>query len=84
LQLCEEKGLLDTVGEWPVFEKAFEEWDSKRAIFCEEEHGAAEQLLVKLTTGLNFVQGDYNILEEYHVLVSEGYGKARNDTGEDV
>lgn len=70
LQLSKEKGLFYTVSEWPVFQEAFKERNSERPVFCEEEHWAAQQLLVELTTGLNFVQGNYNILEEDHVLIS--------------
>lgn len=70
LQLSKEKSLLYTVSKWPVFQEAFKQRDRERSVFCEEEHWAAQQLLVELTTGLNFVQGDYNILEEDHVLIS--------------
>ena len=55
LQLGEEEGLLDAVGEWPVLEQALEKRDSEGTVLGEEEHGATEQLLVELAARLHLV-----------------------------
>jgi len=47
LQLCQEESFLDTVGEGPVPQKAFQESNCEASIFGEEQHGAPEQLLIE-------------------------------------
>ena len=47
LQLCQEESFLDTVGEGPVPQQAFQESNCEASIFGEEQHGATEQLLIE-------------------------------------
>jgi hypothetical protein len=47
LQLCQEKSFLDTVGKGPISQEAFQESNREASIFCEEQHGASEQLLIE-------------------------------------
>ena len=48
LQLSQEQGFLDAVGEWPVLKKAIEQMDGECSVLGQEEHRATEQLLVEL------------------------------------
>jgi hypothetical protein len=84
LKLSQEESLLDAVGERPVAQEAFEESDGEGAVFSQEQHGAAEELLVELGAGLHLVQGDDHILEEYHVLITERHCESTNNAGENV
>jgi hypothetical protein len=84
LQLRQEKGLLNAVGEGPVLEQTFEESYGKGSVLRQEKHGASKQLLVELGAGLDLVQGDNHIFEEDNVLVSQRHGKPTNDAREDV
>ena len=84
LELRQEERLLDTVGEWPVFEQTFEERDGERAVLRQEEHRASEQLLVELRARLHLVEGNDNVLEEDHVLVSQGDSETGDDTRENI
>ena len=84
LQLSQEKCLLNTVGEGPVLEKTFEERDGQRAVLGQEEHGAAEELLVELRAGLHLVKRNDNRLEEDNVLISKWDRETRYDTRQDI
>ena len=84
LQLRQEEGLLHAVGKWPVLKQTFKEGNGKGTVLSQEEHRAAEQLLVELTASLYFVQRNDNVLKEDNVLVTEGHGKSRDDTCLDV
>ena len=84
LQLCQEKSFLDTVGEGPVSQEAFQESNCEASIFGEEQHGASEQLLIERRASLHLMQRDNHILEEYHMLVTEGYGKTTDNGCQDV
>lgn len=84
LEFGQEESFFDTVGEGPVLEESLEERDSESAVFGEEEHGASQELLVERGACLNFVQGNNNILEENHMLVPKGNGKAGDNGCEDI
>ena len=92
LQLGEEEGLLEVVGEGPVLEDALEELpggleeygEGQGAVLAEEEHGAPQQLLKEEVAGLDFVEGDDDGLEELHVLFAERDCEAADDGGQDV
>lgn len=76
LKFSQEESLLNTVGEWPVFQKSFKERDCKNAVFSQEQHGTSEHLLVELRASLDLVQGNNDVPEEDNVLVSEGYSES--------
>jgi len=38
LEFGQEEGFLDTVSKWPIFQKSFQEWESKGSIFSKEQH----------------------------------------------
>ncbi len=84
LQFCQEERLLDAVGEWPVLEESFEQGDGQGSIFGQEEHGTSEQLFIELGTGLHLVEGNDNVLEEDHVLVSQRDRESTDDARQDV
>ena len=84
LQLGQEQRLLDAVGEWPELEQAFQKRNSQSSILGQEEHRASQELLVERRAGLHFVEWDDDILEEDHVLVTERYGEAADDTCQDI
>ena len=58
--------------------------DGKSSIFGEEKHGASEQLLVELGTRLHFMEGNDDVLEEGHMLISQGDCKSTDDTCKNV
>lgn len=64
LQLSKEKSFLNAVSKRPVLKKAFKKRNSKGTILCQEKHGASEQLLIELGTGLDLVQWDDDIFEK--------------------
>ena len=41
LEFSQEQCFLDTVGEWPVFQETFQQWDGKGSILGQEEHGTS-------------------------------------------
>ena len=84
LELGQEEGLLDAVGKWPILKKSFQQRDSQSSVFCQEQHGASEELLVELRASLHFVERDDNVLEENYMLISEGDSETTNDTGQDI
>jgi hypothetical protein len=84
LQLSEEECLLDAVGKWPVLKQSLQESNSQSSILGEEEHGASQQLFIESGASLHFVEGNYNVLEEDNVFVSERDSEPRNDAGQNV
>ena len=84
LELCQEQSLFDAVSERPVSQKSFEQRDCESAIFGQEQHGAAKELLVELGASLDLVEGDDHILEEYYVLVTERHCESTNNTCENI
>ena len=76
LKFSQEKGLLNTVGEWPVFEKSFKERDCENTVFSQEQHGTSEHLLVELGASLDLVQGNNDVSKEDDMLVSEGHSES--------
>jgi hypothetical protein len=84
LQFCQEQCFLDAVSEGPIFEQSFQESDGKSSVLGEEEHGASEELFIELGTCLHLMKRDDNVLEEDHVLISQGHCKATDDAGQDV
>jgi hypothetical protein len=55
LQLCKEECLLDAVSEGPVAEESLEQGDGQGTVLGEEEHAAAEELLVELGACLHLM-----------------------------
>lgn len=81
LQLCQKQSLFDAVGEWPELKQAIKQGNGEGSILCEEKHRASQELLVELRAGLHFVQRYNNVLEEYHMLVSQRYSESTDYTG---
>ena len=84
LQFGQKERFFYAVGEGPILEQAIKKWNGKRAILCQEEHGASQELLVELTARLHLMKWDDHILEENHVLVSQRHGEAADNGGEDI
>jgi len=80
LKLGQEQGLLDAVGERPVLEQSFEQWNGEGPILGQEKHGAPEQLLVELRACLDLVQRNDDILKKDYMLFPQGDSEATNDT----
>lgn len=79
LQFGQEQGLLDAVGEWPVLEETIQKGDSQSPILSQKEHRAPQELLVELGACLNLVEGNINVLELNHVLVSQRHREPTDD-----
>ena len=84
LQLGQEEGFLDAVGEWPVFEQALQERDGQGSVLGQEEHGASQELLVELRASLDLVQGDDDVLEKDDVFLSQWHCESANNTSQNV
>ena len=80
----EEHDLLGRVAEGPVAQQSLHQQHRQLGVLAQEEHRAAQQLLVVEVAGLHFVQGDDHRLEEVHVLLAQGHREPTDYARQDV
>lgn len=61
-----------------------EQRQAEGAIFGQKEHGAPEQLFEKLGIGLHFVERDYYIMEESHMLITQRHSIPTDNRCQDI